>query len=192
MLGIRPAPWTHDVVISRHNGLLANIGQELNMAQAVGVLGAEKVKDLQYFQGGDPNLTPDPAIDLSLINNSILDLYNAFRRPLQFGNGPAEEPTALEVSQADRAGHIAYQAVAITPLRPNWSGPLPVPGDGRYEWNGNPGQSGDPDSPHYRDLFELWSRGRYFPVFYRRSRVESVTEDRLTLTPAATTSTAVK
>src|SRR5206468_763275 len=27
----------------------------------------------------------------------------------------------------------------------------------------NPGQSGDPQSPHYRDLFDLWSRGKYFP-----------------------------
>src|SRR6476660_5030417 len=60
MLGITPAPWTPDVVISRHNALLANIGQELNLAQAVRVLGAEKVKDLQYFQGGDPDITPDP------------------------------------------------------------------------------------------------------------------------------------
>src|SRR5262249_51584907 len=25
---------------------------------------------------------------------------------------------------------------AIAPLRPNWSGLVPVPGDGRYEWNG--------------------------------------------------------
>src|SRR5205823_15052100 len=37
---------------------------------------------------------------------------------------------------ADRSGNIGYQAVAITPLRPNWSGLVPVPGDGRYEWNG--------------------------------------------------------
>jgi penicillin amidase len=47
----------------------------------------------------------------------------------------------------------------------------------------NPGQSGDPDSPHYRDLFELWARGRYFPIFYNRAKVESVTEARQTLTP---------
>jgi penicillin amidase len=100
LLGIRPAPWTPEVVISRHNALLANIGQEVNMAQAVRVLGAEKVKELQYFQGGDPNITPDPAIDLSLVNNAILDLYNAFRRPVRFGASPAaEEPTALELSQ---------------------------------------------------------------------------------------------
>jgi penicillin amidase len=47
-----------------------------------------------------------------------------------------------------------------------------------------PGQSGDPDSPHYRDLFEPWARGRYFPVFYSRSKVESVMEARTVLTPA--------
>jgi len=100
MLGIKPAPWTPDVVISRHNALLANIGQELNMAQAVRLLGAEKVKDIQYFQGGDPDITPDPAIDLSLLSSSILELYNAFRRPIAFGTGAqAEEPSALELSQ---------------------------------------------------------------------------------------------
>ena len=70
------------------------------MAQAVRVLGAEKVKDLQYFQGGDPDITPDPAIDLSLLNSSILELYNAFRRPMVFGAETASaEPSALELSQ---------------------------------------------------------------------------------------------
>src|SRR5262249_40419804 len=48
----------------------------------------------------------------------------------------------------------------------------------------NPGQSGDPASPHYRDLFELWSRGKYFPIFYTREKVESAAEERLALTPA--------
>jgi len=100
VLGIKPAAWTPDVVISRHNALLANFGQEVNMAQAVRVLGAEKVKDIQYFQGGNPNITPDPAIDLPLVNGSILEIYNAFRRPLQFGAGAqADEPSALELSQ---------------------------------------------------------------------------------------------
>lgn len=37
----------------------------------------------------------------------------------------------------------------------------------------SPGQSGDPVSPHYRDLFEMWAKGRYFPLFYSRSKVES-------------------
>ncbi len=47
----------------------------------------------------------------------------------------------------------------------------------------NPGQSGDIHSPHYRDLYELWSRGKYFPVFYSRAKVESVAEKTLSLQP---------
>jgi penicillin amidase len=49
----------------------------------------------------------------------------------------------------------------------------------------NPGQSGDPRSPHYRDLFDLWARGKYFPIFYSRPRVESVTERTSTLQPSS-------
>jgi penicillin amidase len=100
LLGIKPAPWTPAVVISRHNGLLANIGQELNVARAVSAIGAGRVKELMYFQGGDPDITPDPAIDVSLLDSSILDLYNAFRRPIAFGSrAQPEEPSALELSQ---------------------------------------------------------------------------------------------
>jgi penicillin amidase len=47
-----------------------------------------------------------------------------------------------------------------------------------------PGQSGDPDNPHYRDLFELWAKGKYFPIFYTRAKVESVAEEKLLLEPA--------
>jgi penicillin amidase len=52
----------------------------------------------------------------------------------------------------------------------------------------NPGQSGDPASLHYRDLFEYWARGNYFPVFFSRSKIESVTDQRLTLEPGGTAS----
>jgi len=84
-LGIRPAPWTPEVLISRHNALLANISEEVNVAQAVRVLGADRVKELKDFHN-DPDITPDPAVDLSLIDPSILELYNAFRAPLHFGS----------------------------------------------------------------------------------------------------------
>jgi penicillin amidase len=47
-----------------------------------------------------------------------------------------------------------------------------------------PGQAGDPDNPHYRDLFEPWAAGRYFPIFFSRSKVESVTETRDLLVPS--------
>ena len=37
---------------------------------------------------------------------------------------------------ADRDGNIAWYAAGRVPNRPNWDGLLPVPGDGRYEWDG--------------------------------------------------------
>jgi penicillin amidase len=49
----------------------------------------------------------------------------------------------------------------------------------------SPGQSGDINSPHYRDLYELWARGKYFPIFYSRSKVESVAEATFLLTPVS-------
>ena len=47
----------------------------------------------------------------------------------------------------------------------------------------NPGQSGDVNDPHYRDLYELWARGKYFPIFFSRPKVESVAEKVINLTP---------
>ncbi|MCG8708055.1 penicillin acylase family protein [Brenneria sp. 4F2] len=37
---------------------------------------------------------------------------------------------------ADVAGNIGWFTAGFTPVRRNWHGLLPVPGDGRYEWNG--------------------------------------------------------
>ncbi|HEX9956153.1 MAG TPA: penicillin acylase family protein, partial [Fibrella sp.] len=47
----------------------------------------------------------------------------------------------------------------------------------------SPGQSANPDSPHYRDLFPLWAENGYFPVFFSRKRIEQVTEAKLVLRP---------
>jgi penicillin amidase len=46
-----------------------------------------------------------------------------------------------------------------------------------------PGQSGNPEDPHYRDTFDLWVTGQYFPLFYSREKVESVTERTMRLEP---------
>ena len=47
----------------------------------------------------------------------------------------------------------------------------------------HPGQSGDPDSPHYRDLAPMWRAGQYFPLLYSREAVEKATEKRIELVP---------
>ena len=47
-----------------------------------------------------------------------------------------------------------------------------------------PGQSGDPTSPHYRDLFPLWAAGAYVPLRFSRAAVEADAETVMSLTPA--------
>ncbi len=46
-----------------------------------------------------------------------------------------------------------------------------------------PGQSGDPDSPHYRDLALKWAAGEYFPLVYSKAAVEAATELKIVLVP---------
>ena len=84
LLGIRPGRWTPETVISRHQGLLGNIGTELDIARAVATVGAEKVKELLSFSPANPNLEMDPAIDRELLFDDILGIYSAFRRPVRF------------------------------------------------------------------------------------------------------------
>jgi penicillin amidase len=84
MLGIQPGRWTPAVVISRFNGLLGNVDQELNMAKAIKAIGVDKLKDIEYFQPADPDLEIDPAIDTALLSDQILEPYRAFRTPLRF------------------------------------------------------------------------------------------------------------
>ena len=87
MLGIKPGRWTPPIVISRFNGLLANLDEEMNTALAVRSLGADKVKSLMMYQPPNPDLTIDPAIDTSLLAKNILELYDVWRAPLKFQPG---------------------------------------------------------------------------------------------------------
>lgn len=84
VLDIQPGLWTPDVVVSRHQGLMHNVTQELNLGRAVTLLGADKVKELVWFHPGDPDLTLDKAIDGKLLSADILARYNAARAPVRF------------------------------------------------------------------------------------------------------------
>jgi len=46
-----------------------------------------------------------------------------------------------------------------------------------------PGQSGDPASPHYRDLFPRWATGNYVPFVWSRPRVLQEAERIISVTP---------
>jgi len=46
-----------------------------------------------------------------------------------------------------------------------------------------PGESGDPESRHYRDLVADWVAGRYHPLPFSRKAVEAAMEERIVLEP---------
>ncbi|MCB9278948.1 MAG: penicillin acylase family protein [Lewinellaceae bacterium] len=119
LLDIKPGKWTPDIVVSRHQGLLGNIGNELDLARLVIKAGPEQVKKWTWLHPNDPDLDIDPRIDRELLSKDILELYNAFRRPVAFKpedlvaevRNPDEEAyrylaardaAALETAQKDR------------------------------------------------------------------------------------------
>ena len=84
LLGIKPENWTTEVVISRHQGLLGNIDQELNIGRAVSLIGEEKVKELMWFHPKDPDISLDNNLTYEDLKQDILRLYNAYREPIEF------------------------------------------------------------------------------------------------------------
>jgi len=57
--------------------------------------------------------------------------WEEFREACNYSHIPGEN-----MIWADKEGNIGWQAVGIAPVRRNFSGLVPVPGDGRYEWDG--------------------------------------------------------
>jgi penicillin amidase len=114
MLGIRPGRWTPAVVVSRFNGLLGRVDQELMLALAIRAMGVEQVKDVMYFQPSDPKLELDPAIDASLLTKEILATFRAFRTPLRF--------TPDELLPAYRSRAAAARLDREVPFDPRTSG----------------------------------------------------------------------
>ena len=84
ILGILPERWTPDVIISRHQGLLGNIKDELNIGRAVAVSSPEMVKALKWFHPKEPKISLDPTITAEVLAPDILELYQAYRKPVSF------------------------------------------------------------------------------------------------------------
>lgn len=117
LLGIKPGLWTPEIVISRHQGLLGNIGEEILTARQVATLGAGKVKELDVFEPGDPLLDIDPSIKAELLFDNVTELYDAFRKPLTFT--PADlvaqaNTNTQEFHQLAQADANAYETVMQT------------------------------------------------------------------------------
>jgi penicillin amidase len=47
-----------------------------------------------------------------------------------------------------------------------------------------PGQSGDPESPYYKNLFNRWANDKHFAVYFNRANVEKSAREKIVLNPA--------
>ena len=114
MLGIKPGRWTPAVVISRHQALASNAGEEVRSMRAIKAIGLEQTRELLYFQGGDPRFELDAAIDPKAFPDNVLTLYNAYRASIQF----RPEDVLPEYRGAATLASSMPNAVAADPAGP--------------------------------------------------------------------------
>ncbi len=123
LLNILPEKWTPDVVISRHQGILGNATEELNIGRSVAKLGDKKVKELMWLQNGDPVVELDTAVNAAQLSQDILGLYNAFRKDIMFEAADvAARARVQDPKEETRA--IAFQ----------YSQPFPDQPEGSNNW----------------------------------------------------------
>lgn len=108
MLGITPGRWTPDVVISRHQGLLGNIEEELAYGRFVAHHGAALLKKVQWFHPGpgEPTVDLDAALDGAALDAPILALYEAFRGPVRFRPSDIAVAYRGDTATARRLAHL--------------------------------------------------------------------------------------
>lgn len=76
-------------------------------------------------------LEPGGSPYLASLRTDQAKTWDEFREACTFGHIPGEN-----MVWADKKGNIGWQAVGIAPIRRNFSGLVPITGDGRYEWDG--------------------------------------------------------
>jgi penicillin amidase len=106
MLDILPGFWTWEVVISRHQGLLQNVQDELRYSRVVSQVGTEKAKSIFYFHPNEPSLEIPAGIPQDLLFKDILAPYNAFRAGFLFH----PEDVLADYSNKSLAFLAAHQA----------------------------------------------------------------------------------
>jgi penicillin amidase len=154
--------------------------------------------------GEDPTQARDALLALSL-DEAVAELTKRFGADMNlwkygqqgFHHALIRHPLAAVVNEATRGrlnvgplprGGDSYTVNATTTNDNQTSGGSFKVIVDTEDWDNSiatntPGQSGDPNSPHYRDLFELWARGRYFLLAYSREKVEAVKESVTRLQP---------
>ena len=98
----------------------------------------------------------------SAVKDSLKEMMNLGPLP-RGGNGYTPGSTGNNDRQSSGA---SFRMIVTTG---DWDAALGTNG---------PGQSGDPSSPFYDNLFEPWAKDSYFPVYFSKEKIDSVAAER--------------
>jgi penicillin amidase len=99
------------------------------------------------------------------VNKELRDKLNAGPAP-RGGNGYTPGATGGGRNQTSGA---SFRIIADTG---DWD---------RTVVTNTPGQSGDPDSKFYSNLFDMWANDTYFPLYFSKARIEGNLEEKYIL-----------
>ncbi len=120
----------------------------------------------QYGQAKNKHTSMNHALG-HLVNDSLRAMMNLGPLP-RGGNGYTPGATGNNLRQSHGA---SFRMIVNT-------------GDWDATMGTNaPGQSGDPKSPFYRNLFESWAKDEFFPVYFSKEKIESHQASKVTLKP---------
>jgi penicillin amidase len=141
---------------------------------------AAAYSEMEKLQGADPRMWQWGKLHHSLPEHPLLQAVDGeLRARLQPGPFPTPggpytpNASSYRVKDFQLTGGPSFRIVLDVG---NWDNSRAV----NY-----PGQSGNPDDAHYRDLTEMWLNGKYFPLLYTRAAVEKATVTRILLKPPA-------
>ena len=167
---------------------------------------------LGYLEKPDARLGPDPiaardAVVLESLSRALVELHSLLGPDMStwaWGRlhvarwEPAVAPLLDPQTRSQmQIGPVATPGSGSTPRMQSYRSDFSVTGGASIRfvldvgaWDNSmaintPGQSADPNSAHYRDLFPYWAEGSYVPLVFTRDAVDRVTRERILLTPPA-------
>jgi penicillin amidase len=161
-------------VLEGHEAWLTGERRDRVMADSL----AQALAEIEKRLGSDMDRWQWGGLHQAVFEHPLALRVDAIRRQrLTVGSWPIGGSTSTPMATSYRT--TDYRLVGGASFRMvldvgNWDASVAI---------NTPGQSGDPASPHYRDLAPLWAEGGYFPLRYSRSAVEKATRTRLELRP---------
>jgi penicillin amidase len=156
------------------------LGPEPNKTRSEAMLSSLKgaIEHLERLLGSDPRRWEWGKLHHAFFAHPLSPLVDEeTRRQLNVGplprggSGDTVGNTGYRVEDFRQTGGSSWRMVVDVG---NWDDSLFI---------NTPGQSGDPRSPHYADLFEEWARDGTFPLLYNREKIETTVEQKIVLEP---------